>query len=78
MLGKLQKSSMAAKKEADIVNEIKKGCEEEAHKIALEKADAEKDLAKAMPFVEEAERPANSPELGVLTRGHRTRAWVVS
>ena len=60
MLGKLQKSSMAAKKEADIVNEIKKGCEEEAHKIALEKADAEKDLAKAMPFVEEAERAANS------------------
>mgnify|MGYP001192382363 FL=1 len=56
MLGKLQKSSMAAKKEADIVNEIKKGCEDEAHKIALEKADAEKDLAKAMPFVEEAER----------------------
>ena len=51
---------MAAKKEADIVNEIKKGCEEEAHKIALEKADAEKDLAKAMPFVEEAERAANS------------------
>ena len=65
MLGKLQKSSMAAKKEADIVNEIKKGCEDEAHKIALEKADAEKDLAKAMPFVEEAERAANSPELGV-------------
>jgi dynein heavy chain len=60
MLGKLQKSSMAAKKEADIVNEIKKGCEDEAHKIALEKADAEKDLAKAMPFVEEAERAANS------------------
>ena len=60
MLGTLQKSSMAAKKEADAVNIIKKSCEEEAHKIALEKADAEKDLAKAMPFVEEAERAANS------------------
>ena len=73
MLGKLQKSSMAAKKEADIVNDIKRGCEDEAHKIALEKADAEKDLAKAMPFVEEAERAANSPSRGV----HRTTPWMV-
>ena len=60
MLGKLEKSSMDAKKEADAVGKIKDACEEDARNIAAEKADAEADLAKAQPFVEEAERAVNS------------------
>lgn len=60
MLGKLEKSSLEAKKEADAVSKIKEACEEDARRIAAEKADAEADLAKAQPFVDEAERAVNS------------------
>ncbi|KAH8068253.1 dynein light chain binding protein [Aureococcus anophagefferens] len=60
MLGKLQQSSMEAKKEADAVGKIKESCVADAKRIAGEKAEAEKDLAKAQPFVEEAERAVNS------------------
>lgn len=60
MLKKLQSSSLEAKKEADAVMKIKMACEADAKRIAGEKADAERDLGKAQPFVEEAERAVNS------------------
>ncbi|KAJ8610701.1 hypothetical protein CTAYLR_005659 [Chrysophaeum taylorii] len=60
MLGKLQTSSLEAKKEADAVGKIKEACEADAKRIAGEKAQAETDLARAQPFVEEAERAVNS------------------
>ncbi|KAJ1446978.1 dynein heavy chain and region D6 of dynein motor-domain-containing protein [Pelagophyceae sp. CCMP2097] len=60
MLGDLQRSSMAAKKEADSVQKIKEGCLAEAAAIGEEKRAAEKDLAAAQPFVDEAERAVNS------------------
>ena len=60
MLSKLELSSMAAKKEQDAVALIKQGCEEDKERIAGEKALAEDDLAKAQPFVDEAERAVNS------------------
>ena len=43
-----------AKKKADEVGIVKSACEEEAEKIAVEKAGAEKDLAQAMPFLRRA------------------------
>jgi len=60
MLSKLEVSSMEAKKEADAVAKIKEACQIDAERIAGEKADAEEDLAKAQPFVDEAERAVNS------------------
>lgn len=60
MLRQLQTSSLVAKKEADAVGKIKEVCEADAKRITGEKADAEQDLAKAQPFVEEAERAVNS------------------
>ncbi|GMH97336.1 hypothetical protein TrST_g8180 [Triparma strigata] len=60
MLSKLELSSMAAKKEQDAVALIKQGCEADKERIAGEKALAEEDLAKAQPFVDEAERAVNS------------------
>uniref|UniRef100_A0A7S1U3J4 Dynein heavy chain n=1 Tax=Phaeomonas parva TaxID=124430 RepID=A0A7S1U3J4_9STRA len=55
MLGRLEVSSMDAKKEAEAVAKIKEACEEDARRISGEKADAEADLAQAQPFVDEAE-----------------------
>ncbi|CAM9274876.1 unnamed protein product [Chrysoparadoxa australica] len=60
MLSKLQVSSMEAKKEADAVAKIKEACEADARRIAGEKSDAEEDLAKAKPFLEEAETAVES------------------
>ncbi|CAM9139333.1 unnamed protein product, partial [Choristocarpus tenellus] len=60
MLSKLEVSSMAAKKEADAVAKIKVACEADAARIEGEKGDAEEDLAKAKPFLEEAERAVES------------------
>jgi dynein heavy chain len=60
MLSKLEKSSMDAKKEADSVAKIKELCQADAERIAGEKADAEEDLAKAQPFLDEAERAVQS------------------
>src|SRR5690606_30054153 len=50
----LEVENQKAKKKADEVGVVKQGCEEQAAKIALEKADAEKDLAQAMPYLEKA------------------------
>ena len=60
MLSKLETSSMEAKKEADAVSKIKEACQADAERIAGEKADAEEDLAKAQPFLDEADRAVNS------------------
>jgi dynein heavy chain len=60
MLSKLETSSMEAKKEADAVSKIKEVCQADAERIAGEKADAEEDLAKAQPFLDEADRAVNS------------------
>jgi dynein heavy chain len=60
MLGKLEISSMEAKKEADIVSKIKEACQSTAERISGEKSDAEEDLAKAQPFVDAAESAVNS------------------
>lgn len=60
MLSKLETSSMEAKKEADAVSKIKELCQADADRIAGEKMEAEEDLAKAQPFVDEAERAVNS------------------
>ncbi|KAJ1421934.1 putative axonemal dynein gamma heavy chain, partial [Ochromonadaceae sp. CCMP2298] len=60
MLSKLELSSMEAKKEADAVSKIKELCQADAERIAGEKGDAEEDLAKAQPFLDEADRAVNS------------------
>ncbi len=60
MLSKLEMSSMEAKKEADAVSKIKEACQADAERITGEKADAEEDLAKAQPFLDEAERAVGS------------------
>ena len=60
MLGKLEVSSMEAKKEADVVSKIKEACQIDAERIAGEKSDAEEDLAKAQPYVDAAESAVNS------------------
>jgi len=60
MLSKLEVSARDAKKEADAVGKIKEACQVTADKISTEKADAEEDLAKAQPFVDEAERAVGS------------------
>ena len=60
MLSKLEVSSREAKKEAEAVSKIKEACQADAERISGEKADAEEDLAKAQPFVDEAERAVSS------------------
>lgn len=60
MLSKLEVSSMEAKKEADAVAKVKEVCQADAERIAGEKADCEEDLAKAQPFLDEAERAVGS------------------
>src|SRR6185503_922080 len=60
MLSKLEISSMEAKKEADIVSKIKEACQADAERISGEKADAEEDLAKAQPFLDQAEAAVGS------------------
>jgi dynein heavy chain len=72
MLSKLEVSAMGAKKEADAVSKIKEACQADAERIAGEKADAEEDLSKAQPFVDQAEaavgsiKPADLNELKKL------------
>jgi dynein heavy chain len=54
MLGSLEVSSMEAKQEGEQVAKIKTKCEDDAKRIAGEKAACEVDLAKAQPLVDEA------------------------
>ena len=60
LLKELEVENAKAKKKADEVGIVKQGCEEQAAKIAVEKADAEKDLAIAMPYLEKAIRAVDS------------------
>ena len=60
MLGNLEISSLEAKREKEAVNKIKEACEADAARIALEKKDAEEDLAKAQPFLDEANAAIDS------------------
>ena len=60
MLQSLQISSAEAKKEGDQVAKIKSKCEEDAARISAEKEACEADLAKAQPFVDEAETAIDS------------------
>ena len=54
LLKELEIENQKAKKKADEVGIVKQGCEEQAAKIAVEKAEAEKDLAQAMPYLNKA------------------------
>jgi len=60
MLGSLEISAADAKKEGEQVMGIKSKCEEDATRIQGEKEACDKDLAKAMPFVNEANAAINS------------------
>ena len=60
MLGSLEVKSMEAKKESDIVQKIKEQCEKDARLIKEERDAAEEDLAKAQPYLDEAERAVQS------------------
>jgi dynein heavy chain len=67
MLSSLEVSSHEAKKESDKVAKIKTGCEAEAERIAVEKSACEADLAKAQPYVDEAERAIQSIKPGDIS-----------
>merc|ERR1719181_2305073 len=60
MIEGLQISSAEAQKEGEQVAKIKSKCEEDATRIAGEKAAAEADLAKAQPFVDKANKAIES------------------
>lgn len=54
LLKELEIENQKAKKKADEVGIVKQGCEDQAAKIAEEKADAEKDLQQALPYLQKA------------------------
>eukprot|EP00949_MAST-11_sp_MAST-11-sp1_P002825 g2825.t1 len=60
MLSSLQVSSLEAKKESDAVGVIRDSCMAEAKLIGTERQACEEDLAKAQPYLDEAERAVNS------------------
>ncbi|KAL7690391.1 putative AAA+ ATPase domain, dynein heavy chain region D6 P-loop domain-containing protein [Plasmopara halstedii] len=60
MLEILQVKSLEAKRESDIVQNIRQQCLSDAAAIRAEKEAAEEDLKRAQPFLDEAERAANS------------------
>jgi len=60
MLGSLEISSAEAKRESDKVMTIKTKCVADAERIGGEKAQCMQDLAKAQPFVDEAETAIRS------------------
>ena len=60
MLESLQISSLEAKRKADEVKVIADACREEADTINREKKLCEEDLAKAKPYLDEADRAVNS------------------
>ncbi|EEY63593.1 dynein heavy chain, outer arm [Phytophthora infestans T30-4] len=60
MLETLQVKSLEAKKENDIVQQIREQCLADAAVILAEKEAAEEDLKRAQPFLDEAERAASS------------------
>ena len=60
MLSSLQVSSLEAKKESDAVGIIRDACEKEASQIDEERRACEEDLAKAQPYLDDAETAVNS------------------
>ena len=60
MLTSLQVSSLEAKKESDAVGIIRDACESEAASIDAERRACEDDLAKAQPYLDDAETAVNS------------------
>ncbi|RLN86351.1 hypothetical protein BBJ28_00004571 [Nothophytophthora sp. Chile5] len=60
MLETLQVKSLEAKKENDVVQQIREQCLADAEVILAEKEAAEEDLKRAQPFLDEAERAASS------------------
>lgn len=60
MLRVLEGSSAEAKQEGEQVAGIKAKCEEDAKRISAERASCESDLAKAQPYVDEANNAINS------------------
>ena len=60
MLESLEVSSAEAKRESDKVGTIKNRCLADATRIGAEKAACMSDLAKAQPFVDEAENAIRS------------------
>jgi dynein heavy chain len=62
LMDKLSVENAKAAKKEEEVNKVKEGCLSEAAKIEVEKAEAEADLAVAMPFLEKAVAAADSIE----------------
>jgi dynein heavy chain len=60
MLGSLEVSSLEAKNESDMVRGIKEGCEADAARIQREKELCLEDLAKAQPYVDDANSAIDS------------------
>ena len=60
MLGSLEVSSLEAKNESDMVRGIKEACESDATRISKEKELCLEDLAKAQPFVDDANSAIDS------------------
>jgi dynein heavy chain, axonemal len=60
MLSSLQVSSLEAKRESDAVGIIRDACEADAAQIDEERRACEDDLAKAQPYLDDAERAVNS------------------
>ena len=70
MLSSLEISSLNARKETEIVEAKKAHCEKEAVLIKKEKEACQEDLAKAQPYLDEADRAANSIKPSDLN-GHK-------
>ncbi|CAM9612971.1 unnamed protein product, partial [Ectocarpus sp. 12 AP-2014] len=64
MLSSLEVSSAEARKEGDQVATIKTKCEDDARRIAAEKDSCMSDLAKAQPFVDQADKAISSIKPG--------------
>ena len=60
LLKELEVENQKAKKKADQVGVVKQGCEEQAEKIVIEKADAKKDFSQAMPYLKKVLKAVDS------------------
>ena len=75
MLGSLEVSSLEAKNESDMVRGIKEACESDATRISKEKELCLEDLAKAQPFVDDANSAIDKACAFVA---FLTRAWLAA
>lgn len=60
LLKNLEIESAKAQKKSEEVQVVKEQCDEERTKISFERAEADKDLAQALPYLEKAKMAANS------------------